>query len=81
LGTTSLFIQQAVEDGATVSIYYESRLAKLALKEPCCPRWISKWMTSSQMKMTFLVPNGRRVGPQNPKTPYKFNKGNHVKID
>jgi len=30
-------IQQAVEDGATVPIYYESRLAKLALKEPLLP--------------------------------------------
>jgi type I restriction enzyme R subunit len=27
-------IQQAVEDGATVAIYFESRLAKLALKQP-----------------------------------------------
>jgi type I restriction enzyme R subunit len=27
-------IQQAVEDGATVPIYYESRLARLALKDP-----------------------------------------------
>ena len=31
-------IQQAVEDGATVPIYYESRLAKLALKEPLLPQ-------------------------------------------
>ena len=31
-------IQQAVDDGATVPIYYESRLAKLALKEPLLPR-------------------------------------------
>ena len=31
-------IQQAVEDGATVPIYYESRLAKLALKEPLFSR-------------------------------------------
>ena len=31
-------IQQAVEDGATVPIYYESRLAKLALKEPMLPQ-------------------------------------------
>src|SRR6185437_7297570 len=31
-------IQQAVEDGATVRIYYESRLAKLALKEEQRPR-------------------------------------------
>lgn len=31
-------IQQAVEDGATVPIYYESRLAKLALKEPLRPQ-------------------------------------------
>ena len=31
-------IQQAVEDGATVPIYYESRLARLALKEPLLPR-------------------------------------------
>ncbi len=30
-------IQQAVEDGATVPIYYESRLAKLELKEPLLP--------------------------------------------
>ena len=30
-------IQQAVEDGATVSIYYESRLVKLALKEGALP--------------------------------------------
>lgn len=30
-------IQQAVEDGATVPIYYESRLAKLALKESVLP--------------------------------------------
>ena len=30
-------IQQAVQDGATVPIYYESRLAKLALKEPLLP--------------------------------------------
>ena len=30
-------IQQAVEDGATVPIYYESRLAKLALKEGSIP--------------------------------------------
>lgn len=30
-------IQQAVEDGATVPIYYESRLAKLALKEGVLP--------------------------------------------
>ncbi len=30
-------IQQAVEDGATVPIYYESRLAKLALKEGALP--------------------------------------------
>ncbi|MFN5118189.1 MAG: type I restriction endonuclease subunit R [Cyanobacteriota bacterium] len=31
-------IQQAVEDGATVPIFYESRLAKLALKEPLLPQ-------------------------------------------
>jgi len=31
-------IQQAVEDGATVPIYYESRLAKLALKIPMLPQ-------------------------------------------
>jgi type I restriction enzyme R subunit len=31
-------IQQAVEDGATVPIYYESRLAKLALKQPLLPQ-------------------------------------------
>ncbi|PSI00104.1 DEAD/DEAH box helicase family protein, partial [Synechococcus lacustris] len=31
-------IKQAVEDGATVPIYYESRLAKLALKEPLLPQ-------------------------------------------
>jgi type I restriction enzyme R subunit len=31
-------IQQAMEDGATVPIYYESRLAKLALKEPLLPQ-------------------------------------------
>jgi type I restriction enzyme R subunit len=31
-------IQQAVEDGATVPIYFESRLAKLALKEPLLPQ-------------------------------------------
>ncbi|MFS6828342.1 type I restriction endonuclease subunit R [Cyanobium sp. ATX-6F1] len=31
-------IQQAVEDGATVPIYYESRLAKLALKDPLLPQ-------------------------------------------
>ena len=31
-------IQQVVEDGATVPIYYESRLAKLALKEPLLPQ-------------------------------------------
>ena len=31
-------IQQAVEDGATVPIYYESRLARLALKEPLLPQ-------------------------------------------
>jgi type I restriction enzyme R subunit len=30
-------IQQAVEDGATVPIYYESRLAKLALRDPLLP--------------------------------------------
>ena len=30
-------IQQAVEDGATVPIYYESRLAKLKLKESALP--------------------------------------------
>ena len=30
-------IQRAVEDGATVPIYYESRLAKLALDESACP--------------------------------------------
>jgi len=30
-------IQQAVEDGATVPIYYESRLAKLALEESVLP--------------------------------------------
>lgn len=30
-------IQQAVDDGATVPIYYESRLAKLALKEGVLP--------------------------------------------
>ena len=30
-------IQQAVEDGATVPIYYESRLAKLTLKESVLP--------------------------------------------
>ncbi|MCY4332598.1 MAG: type I restriction endonuclease subunit R [Cyanobacteria bacterium MAG CAR1_bin_15] len=30
-------IQQAVEDGATVPIYYESRLAKLALKKDALP--------------------------------------------
>jgi len=31
-------IQQAVEDGATVPIFYESRLAKLALKQPLLPQ-------------------------------------------
>ncbi|MFM7393149.1 MAG: type I restriction endonuclease subunit R, partial [Cyanobium sp.] len=31
-------IQQAVEDGATVPIYYESRLAKLELKIPMLPQ-------------------------------------------
>jgi type I restriction enzyme, R subunit len=31
-------IQQAVDDGATVPIYFESRLAKLALKEPMLPQ-------------------------------------------
>jgi type I restriction enzyme, R subunit len=31
-------IQQAVDDGATVPIYYESRLAKLALKIPMLPQ-------------------------------------------
>lgn len=31
-------IQQAVEDGATVPIYYESRLARLALKDPLLPQ-------------------------------------------
>ena len=34
MATTSVYdIQRAVEDGATVPIYYESRLAKLELKE------------------------------------------------
>jgi type I restriction enzyme R subunit len=32
------FIQRAVEDGATMPIYYESRLAKLALEEAEKPR-------------------------------------------
>lgn len=31
-------IQQAVEDGATVPIYYESRLAKIDLRESECPK-------------------------------------------
>jgi type I restriction enzyme R subunit len=31
-------IQQAVEDGATVPIYYESRLARLALRDPLLPQ-------------------------------------------
>ncbi len=31
-------VQRAVEDGATVPIYYESRIAKLALNEPELPR-------------------------------------------
>jgi type I restriction enzyme R subunit len=31
-------IQQAVEDGAAVPIYYESRLAKLALNQPLLPQ-------------------------------------------
>jgi type I restriction enzyme R subunit len=31
-------IQQAVEDGATVRIYYESRLAKIELNQEECPR-------------------------------------------
>ena len=31
-------IQQAVEDGATVPIYYESRLARLSLKAPLLPQ-------------------------------------------
>jgi len=37
-GYVSIYdIQQAVDDGATVPIYYESRLAKLALKEGALP--------------------------------------------
>ncbi|HGP5685119.1 TPA: hypothetical protein ACLNUI_003771, partial [Vibrio cholerae O1] len=31
-------MQQAKEDGATVAIYYESRLAKLGLKEEALPQ-------------------------------------------
>ena len=36
-------IQQAVDDGATVPIYYESRLAKLKLKESSTPTLDSKF--------------------------------------
>ncbi len=36
-------IQQAVDDGATVPIYYESRLAKLKLKESSTPSLDSKF--------------------------------------
>jgi type I restriction enzyme R subunit len=32
-------IRQAVEDGATVPIYYESRLAKLGLDQNVLPIW------------------------------------------
>ena len=54
-------IRQAVEDGATVPVYYESRLVKLALAEGACPRWTRRWMRFSLTRTTFLPPNGQRA--------------------
>jgi type I restriction enzyme, R subunit len=43
-------IAQAVEDGATVRIYYESRLAKIHLSEEG-KNWLKSWMMNSLRKI------------------------------
>ncbi|SDJ69767.1 restriction system protein [Pseudomonas delhiensis] len=51
-------IQDAVDDGATVPIYYESRLAKL---EPRSTRSMPRWMRSSKTRKTSLPARRPRV--------------------
>jgi type I restriction enzyme R subunit len=57
-------IQQAVEDGATVPIYFDHGWPNWRSRNPCCPRWMSRWMTSSPMKTTSLLQSGPRAGGQ-----------------
>ena len=60
-------IQRAVEDGATVPIYYESRLAKLELKESERPRidphgfdW-APWVSGTPRDRLSLLPRRRSI--------------------
>ncbi len=55
-------MQQAREDGATVAIYYESRLAKLKLKPKTCHRLTMKSMNWPKTKKTACKPNSKADG-------------------
>jgi hypothetical protein len=58
-------IQQAVADGATVPIYYESRIAKLGLLEAELPRpplWASLREASWGLAAPVLILGGMRAG-------------------
>ena len=59
-------IAQAVEDGATVRIYYESRLAKvgLAMKaKNSLPNWMKNSIRTNSPKPKKPKPNGRKSKP------------------
>jgi hypothetical protein len=56
-------IQRAVEDGATVPIYYESRLAKLVLPEELKPRVDAEFEEVTEGMVT------RRTGRRKPRRP------------
>ena len=50
-------MQQARDDGATVAIYFESRLAKLGLKADHCPTLMPKWTNWRKMKKMISKPD------------------------
>jgi type I restriction enzyme, R subunit len=50
-------MQQAKEDGATVAIYYESRLAKLGLKEDELPTSTPTWTNWPKTKKRTSRPS------------------------
>jgi type I restriction enzyme, R subunit len=56
-------MQQAQEDGATVAIYYESRLAKLGLNEAELSHWMTKWTSWPRTKKKASKPSSRAIGP------------------
>jgi hypothetical protein len=57
-------MQQAKEDGATVAIYYESRLAKLGLKQDELPPSTTRWTNWPKTKKRASKPSSRAAGPR-----------------